>query len=95
MYAENNQRIANEQRLATEESQYPQLGQTAIRTQAHARMLGRIARLRDDKTMSVMAKQIEKSNAEMEYESVLRAQEQARATIAASSADHTRGAGRA
>ncbi|KXS94722.1 hypothetical protein AC579_9203 [Pseudocercospora musae] len=64
MHAENNQRIAVERRLATEEGQFPELGQTPVRVQAHARMLAQISRLRDDRTVSVMAKEVEKSNAE-------------------------------
>lgn len=82
MHAENNQRTATERRLAAEESQFPELGQTPVRVQAQARMLARISRLRDDRTMSIMAKQVEKSNAQEEYASVLRAQAQARAAVA-------------
>lgn len=82
MHAENNQRVADDQLLAAEESRFPHLSQTAARRQAQARMIARIQALRNARGMSVIAKQTEKSNAELEYSSVLEAQLQARVAAA-------------
>lgn len=90
MYAENNERMALERRLVAAESRFPQLRQTPTRAQAHARMLLRITRLRNDRTMSIIAKQTEKRNAEEEYETLLRAQARERSTAAAQVAQERR-----
>lgn len=75
-------RIAEDGRLSTEESRFPHLGQTATRKQAEARMMARIQVLRNDRSMSIIAKEVEKRDAEIQYESVLQAQARIRAAAA-------------
>lgn len=86
MHAENNARAAEDSRLSTEESRFPSLAQTTARRQAHSRMLLRIQNLRNDRTRSIMAKEVEKSNAILEYRTLLQAQAHARQIAAASQA---------
>ena len=79
MHREQNQRAEEQNRLTAEESQFPRLNQTLARHQAYARMLARIEALRRNESMSIIAKQTEKANAESEYWNVLHAQQLERA----------------
>lgn len=84
--AENNARVAEDSRLTAEESLFPSLAQTTVRRQAYSRMLQRIQELRNDSTRSIRSKEVEKSNAVLEYRAFLQAQAQARNHAAAAQA---------
>ncbi|WEW58673.1 hypothetical protein PRK78_004141 [Emydomyces testavorans] len=83
MHDENNRRAAEEARLITEENKFPALQQTAARKQAETRMMSRIYAVRNDSSLSVIQKQLEKDSALQEYRLVLQSQAQARAAAAA------------
>ncbi|KAK3072465.1 hypothetical protein LTR53_006751 [Teratosphaeriaceae sp. CCFEE 6253] len=83
MHAEINRRRQVDQSLTEEESNFPALGHTALRKAAEERRLARIRSVRSNHPMSIMAKQVEKSNAEEEYSSVLRELAEARAVASA------------
>ncbi len=86
MISENNARAAEDSRLTDEESRFPSLAQTAARRQAYSRVLERVQVLRQDSTRSMISKEVEKSNAFLEYRAFLHAQAQARAHAAAAEA---------
>lgn len=85
MHREQNQRTDEQNRLMAEESRLPHLKQTAVRQQAYAKMLTRIDAVRRNMSMSVIAKQTEKANAEAEYRHILHVQQQERARAAETS----------
>jgi hypothetical protein len=82
MQQETNQRRAQNERLTAEENRFPTLQQTPARRQAEARMMARIQAARHNNSWSVMQKQLEKQNAELEYNVFLHRQAQARAAAA-------------
>ncbi|KAM5431750.1 hypothetical protein MferCBS31731_007755 [Microsporum ferrugineum] len=82
MHAENNQRREEQTRLLAEESKFPSLNQTALRNEAYMRKMARIRNARMQTTWSIIQKQLEKSNAEEEYNRFLQAQAQQRAQAA-------------
>lgn len=84
MDQENRERALQAQRLKAEEDRFPKLNQTNARLAAERNMENRIRALRDDKRMPVFARQTEKSNAILAYQTVL--QDQARARAAAAEA---------
>lgn len=83
MHDENNRRAAEEASLIIEENKFPTLQQTAARKQAETRMMSRINAVRDNSSLSIIQKQVEKDSAQQEYRLFLQIQGQARAAAAA------------